>query len=115
MYFSHEKLDVYVASEEAFVLGLEIVHGLPRGYGFLADQFRRALLASHLGVSEAVNRTGADRSMRARIARAETAESGAALRCITLLKLADVERAARTRELLIRVYAMLTKLGKLGT
>src|SRR5437016_10723074 len=77
--FSHEKLDVYVVAREALVAGDAIVRTLPRGYGAHADQLRRSLLSTFLGVAEGVNRTGADRSMRCRIARAEAAESAALL------------------------------------
>jgi len=115
MHFSHEKLDVYVASREALVLGTGIAASLPRGYGHFADQLRRALLSVHLGVAEAANRSGADRSMRCRIARAEAAEAAAALDGLVLIDVVASERASEVRELLSRVYAMLTKLGKLGT
>ena len=115
MHFSHEKLDVYVASREALVLGTRIAASLPRGYGHFADQLRRALLSVHLGVTEAANRSGADRSMRCRTARAEAAEAAAALDGLVVVNVVSVEHAAEVRELLSRVYAMLTKLGKLGT
>ena len=115
MYFSHEKLDVYVAAREALVLGSAIARSLPRGYGHFADQLRRALLSVHLGVAEAANRTGADQSMRCRTARAEAAESAAALDGLVASGVVERERCEPVRELLFRVYAMLTKLGKLGT
>jgi four helix bundle protein len=115
MHFSHEQLDVYAAAREALVLGHRIASSLPRGYGHFADQLRRSLLSVHLGVAEAANRANADRSMRCRCTRAEAAESAAALDGLVILGLVDVERAEQVRVLLHRVYAMLTKLGKLGT
>ena len=115
MHFSHEQLDVYVASREALVLGDAIARSLPRGYGHFADQLRRSLLSVHLGVAEAANRSGADRSARCRIARAAAGESAAALDGLVTVGVVDPSRAAAVRELLHRVYAMLTKLGKLGT
>jgi len=114
MHFSHEKLDVYIASREALVLGTRIASSLPRGYGHFADQLRRALPV-HLGVTEAANRSGADRSMRCRTARAEAAEAAAALEGLVVVNVVAAEHADEVRELLSRVYAMLTKLGKLGT
>src|SRR4051812_44417233 len=110
----HFKLDVYVVSREALVLGTAICRSLPRGYGHFADQLRRALLSVHLGVTEAANRTGNDRSMRCRIARAEAAEAAAALEGLVVVDAIAPERAGEVRELLSRVYTMLTKLGKLG-
>ena len=115
MYFSHEKLDVYVASRDALVVGDAIVRSLPRGYGHFADQLRRALLSLHLGVAEACNRSGADRSNRCRCARAEAGESAAALDGLSVLGLVDIGRASELRTLLHRIYSMLTKLGKLGS
>ena len=115
MHFSHEKLDVYVAAREALVLGDAIARSLPRGYGHFADQLRRSLLSVHLGVAEAANRSGADRSMRCRCARAEAGESAAALDGLAAVGVLDAARAAELRVLLHRVYAMLTRLGKLAT
>ncbi len=115
MHFSHEQLDVYVAAREALVLGHAIAASLPRGYGHFADQLRRSLLSVHLGVAEGANRIGADRSTRCRCTRAEAAEAAAAIDGLAVLELVDLERAEQVRSLLHRVYAMLTKLGKLGT
>ena len=114
-HFSHELLDVYIVSRQALIIGDAIARSLPRGYGHFADQLRRALLSSHLGVAEAANRAGADRSMRCRYARAEAAEAASAIDGLVALRLVDATRAAEARALLRRVYAMLTKLGKLGT
>ena len=51
--FGHEGLDAYTVSREALIQGEVIARGLPRGYGTLEDQLRRALLATVLGVAEA--------------------------------------------------------------
>jgi hypothetical protein len=53
--------------------------------------------------------------MRCRIARAEAGEAAAALDGLVAIDVIAAERASEVRELLSRVYAMLTKLGKLGT
>ena len=115
MHFTHESLDVYLVSRQALVLGNAIARSLPRGYGHFADQLRRALLSSHLGVAEALLRSGADRSMRCRTARAEAGEAAAALDGLTAVGVVELALSEAVRELLHRVYAMLTKLGKLGT
>jgi four helix bundle protein len=115
MHFSHEHLDVYVAAREALVLGTAIAKSLPRGCGHFADQLRRSLLSVHLGVAESANRVGADRSVRCRCTRAEAAESAANLDGLVAAGIVSAERAEPVRSRLHRVYAMLTKLGKLGT
>jgi hypothetical protein len=42
--FDHEKLDVHEASIEWVVLADEIVSGLPKGRGYLADHLQRAAI-----------------------------------------------------------------------
>jgi hypothetical protein len=56
--FPHERLDAYRVAREALVLGEGIARDLPRGYGTVSDQLRRALLSMHLGIAEAAARSG---------------------------------------------------------
>ena len=42
-YFDHHRLDAFHVALEALVQGDAIARSLPRGYGTLADQLRRAL------------------------------------------------------------------------
>jgi hypothetical protein len=53
-------------------------HALPRGYGPLADQMRRALLGAYLNLTEAAARDGNDRRQRFRCTRGECNEAAAA-------------------------------------
>jgi hypothetical protein len=69
--FDHEKLDAFQVARQALARGDQLARALPRGYGSLKDQLRRALLSAYLGVAEAANRTGKDRQARFRCARAE--------------------------------------------
>ena len=73
--FAHDRLDAYRVAREALLLGDAIARALPRGYGPLSDQLRRALLSAFLGVAEAASRTGADRLSRFRCARGEARQS----------------------------------------
>src|SRR5207244_4024986 len=66
-YFAHDGLDVYAVACEALVAGDAIARRLPRGYGTLADQLRRALISVQLNIAEAASRSGADRVARFRI------------------------------------------------
>jgi four helix bundle protein len=92
-----------------------VAKSLPRGYGSLKDQLRRALLSAYLGVAEAANRTGKDRLSRFRCARAEAAEAAAALDAVLILGLAHQDEVEPVVHLLARLTAMLTKLAQLNT
>ena len=110
-YFDHDKLDAYRVSVEALVVIDGIARALPKGYAKLKDQMQRASQSAVLLTSEASARSGADRSMRFRWARAEAGEAGAALECATRLRLTNAERATEARELLLRLSAMLHQLA----
>src|SRR5690349_9022833 len=112
--FAHDRLDAYRVAREALAHGEAIARGLPRGYGTLADQLRRALMSAFLGVAEAASRSGADRLARFRCARGEASEAAAALDAVQMLGLAPAERVQPVVELLARLYAMLTSLAKAG-
>lgn len=109
--FDHQKLHAFQVAREALLRGDCIARALPRGYGSLKDQLRRALLSAYLGVAEAANRTGKDRQARFRCARAEAAEAAAALDAVAILDLAPVNEVNCVIELLARLAAMLTKLA----
>ena len=112
--FDHERLDAYRIIPQAVVVGEAIAQKLPRGFGELKDQLRRALCASHLRFAEAVYRTGKDRLMRYRCARGEAAEAAAALDLITILGLVPEHETEPVIALLGRFCAMLTRLAQLG-
>jgi len=112
--FDHEKLDAFRVARVALARGDQLARELPRGYGSLKDQLRRALLSAYLGVAEAANRTGKDRLARFRCARAEAAEAAAALDAVALLRLAPNAEVREIVVLLARLTAMLTKLGRLN-
>ena len=86
--FDHERLDAFQVARQALARGERVAKLLPRGYGSLKDQLRRALLSAYLGIAEAANRTGKDRLARFRCARAEAAEAAAALDAVLILELA---------------------------
>jgi four helix bundle protein len=112
--FAHDRLDAYTVAREALVQGHAIANDLPRGHATLADQLRRALLSTFLGIAEAASRSGADRLARFRCSRGEASEAAAALDAVRILGLAPAERVQPVVELLGRLYAMLTRLAKAG-
>jgi four helix bundle protein len=112
--FDHERLDAFQVARQALARGECVAKAIPRGYGSLKDQLRRALLSAYLGVAEAANRTGKDRFARFRCARAEAAEAAAALDAVVILGLAPATEVREVIHLLGRLAAMLTKLARLN-
>jgi four helix bundle protein len=113
--FAHHRLDAFHVAKSALVAGDAIVRRLPRGYGPLADQLRRALLGAYLNLTEAAARDGNDRRQRFRCARAEANEAAAALEAAVALGLAPEADAAVVLHHLDRLAAMLTRLGGFGS
>jgi len=111
--FDHHRLDAFHVALEALVQGEALARALPRGYGELGDQLRRALSGAYLQTTEAAARSGADRLSRFRCARAEACEAAAALEALARLKLVDEAAADAVLGLLWRLCAMLTRLAKL--
>jgi four helix bundle protein len=109
--FDYQRLDAYAVAKEALGRGDRVARRLPRGYGKLADQLRRALLSAYLGVAEAASREGADRAARFRCSRGEAAEAAAALEAVQLLGLAPAAEVGPIISLLGRLCAMLTRLA----
>lgn len=110
--FDHHRLDAFAVAREALVRGEGIARGLPRGYGTLCDQLRRALLSAYLQTAEAAHRSGADRAARFRGARGEAGEAAAALEAVEALVLAPRADVQAVLLLLGRLCAMLTRLGR---
>ena len=113
--FDHHRLDAFVVAQQALVAGHAVARRLPRGYGKLKDQLERALQGAYLQVAEAAGRSGADRRSRLRTARAEAGEAAAALEALVLLRAADASESEQVIELLWRLCAMLTRLGRLAS
>ena len=113
--FAHHSLDAFGVVLQALRLGDAIAGELPRGYGKLCDQLRRALLGAYLQFSEAAARQGADRSSRFRCARAEAGEAAAALEAALVLGLASEAKVAPVIVQLDRFCAMVTRLEALGS
>jgi four helix bundle protein len=84
---------------------------LPRGYGPLADQLRRASQSAFLQLSEGAARSGADRAQRLRGGRAEACEAAACVEALGRLGLATADEVGELLQLLGRLAAMLTKLA----
>jgi len=109
--FSFEKLDVYRVAMEFYVFSIKLTSTLPKGYGDLADQLRRAALSIPNNIAESSGRlTKTDKRKFLGIARGSATESASCLKAIHLLKLCDHTVARSGREMLVRIVAMLTKM-----
>lgn len=113
--FAHHRLDAFHVSRDALVQGDALCKKLPRGYGALADQMRRALLGAYLNLTEAAARDGNDRRQRFRCARAECNEAAAAVEAAAALGLVVEVEANQVLAMLDRLAAMLTRLGGFGS
>jgi len=109
--FPHHSLHAYGVALEALVKADALAKKLPRGYGPLSDQLRRASQSAFLQLSEGAARSGADRAQRLRGARAEACEAAACVEALGRLGLATEAEMAELLSLLGRLSAMLTKLG----
>ena len=112
--FAHHGLDAFHVARGALVAGDALVKKLPRGYGALADQMRRALLGAYLNLTEAAARDGNGRRRRFRCARAECNEAAAAIEGACALGLLGEGETNAVLTELDRLAAMLTKLGGFG-
>lgn len=109
---SHEKLDVYRYAIEFLAHASQIVDRLPRGYGTLADQLRRASLSIPLNIAEGAGKQSPpDKKRFYAIARGSTLECGAIIDCCLTLGVISQEIFATTKPIIVRVAAMLSKLA----
>jgi four helix bundle protein len=108
--FGFEKLDVWNVVLEALVESDAVASAIPRPYGELADQLRRASLSVVANLAEGVGKNGRDQSRFLLIARGSACESAGLIEAAHRLQLIAPEQRARTRALLLRVVAMLTRM-----
>jgi four helix bundle protein len=110
---SYERLDVYQCSIKFLSIAHGLCNDLPRGHSSLADQIRRASIGIPLSIGEgAGKRTKADCRRFFDIARGSAMECSAAIDVCRTLDLIDNNRADEAKQLLHRIVAMLTKLGR---
>lgn len=112
--FPHERLDVYKVAREFSREASGIVADLPRGSSDLGDQLQRAATSIVLNIAEGAGEFSSKEKARFyRIASRSAAECAAALDLAKDLYGLDPARAQRTKALLQRAGAMLTKLARL--
>ena len=115
-YFDHEKWDVYQASLELVILISDIVEQLPRGKAYLADQLQRAGTSVPLNIAEGAGEDAVNEKARFyRMARRSATECASILDVCHRLQLIVENRYMEGRTLLLRIVAMLTKMGRAET
>src|SRR5436305_4588785 len=113
MAFDHEKLDVYRLAIEFVANANDVVEGLPRGRGYLADQLQRAALSIVLNIAEGAGKfSQADKGAFYLRARASATESAAVLDVCKRLNLTPSALTEKNKTTLERIVSMLTKLIK---
>ena len=115
-YFDHEKWDVYQVSLELVILISDVVEQLPRGKGHLADQLQRAGTSVPLNIAEGAGEDSVNEKARFyRMAKRSATECASIIDVCQRLKLIDEQRYVEGRKLLLRIVAMLTKMGRAET
>ena len=112
-YFDHEKLDVYQAAIDLVTLINSVVENLPRGRAYLADQLQRAGTSVPLNVAEGAGEFSSNEKIRFyRMARRSATECAGIFDICQRLNIIDEKNYSKSRELLMRIVAMLTKMAK---
>jgi four helix bundle protein len=112
-YFVHEKLDVYQAAIDLVTLVNSVVENLPRGRAYLADQLQRAGISVSLNIAEGAGEFSSNEKMRFyRMARRSATECAGIFDICQRLDIIDENNYVKSRELLIRIVAMLTRMAK---
>ena len=108
---SHENLDAYQTAIEFLALSVLLLEQLPRGYGPMADQLRRAALSIPLNIAEGYGKRGInDRARYYDIARGSAHECGAILDASQVLGVEDEDAYAKGKGLLYRIVSVLVKM-----
>ena len=108
---SFQKLDVYKCSIEFVALATVVGEGVPRGYGELREQLRRAAISVPLNIAEGAGRASeADGARHFAIARGSAMECAAVIDVVRVVGAVHDDPYQSALDLLSRVVAMLTRL-----
>lgn len=113
MAFDHERLDVYQCALDFLIVTDDLIQGLPRGRGHLADQLSRASTSIVLNIAEGAGKySGPDKRRYYLSAAGSATECAALLDVLMRLKLASEPTHQTGKAALDRIVAMLVKLAK---
>ncbi|MFT4058793.1 MAG: four helix bundle protein [Legionella sp.] len=113
-YFDHEKLDVYQKAIEFVALIESIVKQFPKGRAYLIDQLQRAGSSVVLNIAEGAGEFSMNEKIRFyRMARRSATECVGILDICMHFNLIDENISLKSRNLLLRIVSMLTKMARI--
>ncbi len=108
---AYEKLDVYRCAVEFLAAAGQVIEAMPPGTAVLRDQLERASLSIVANIAEGVGvRTPKERDRHFGTARGSAMECGALLDACQLRGLCSPERQQSSKQMLVRIVSMLTKM-----
>jgi four helix bundle protein len=111
--FDFEKLDVYQAAIEVVVLIDKVTESFPRGRAYLTDQLQRAGTSIALNIAEGAGEFSTNEKSRFyRMTKRSATETAAILEISKRSNIISEEHYRNSRELLIRIVMMLTKMAQ---
>ena len=112
-YFDHEKLEVYQVAIEFVVITEAIIKQFPKGRAYLIDQLQRAGSSVPLNIAEGAGEFSTNEKIRFyRMAKRSATECAGILDICARLNLIDEKMSLKSRDLLIRIVSMLTKMAR---
>lgn len=115
-HFDHKRFDVYRAAIEFVANADAVAAHLPRGRSHLSDQLQRAAISVPLNIAEGAGEFSRREKARIyRIALRSATECAAILDVCHLPSLVDERLFETSRDLLLRIVSMLTRMVQSGT
>ena len=108
--FGFQRLDAYQAATEFLGVMWKLVAKIPKGYGDIVDQLRRAALSVPLNIAEGSGKFNRDAIRYYTIARGSALECAAILDALEAMAVFDDATLKPGRDLLERIVSMLTGL-----
>ena len=105
-----QRLDVCRCEFRFLAVAAALAERVPRGYGSLSDQLRRASLSVPLNIAQGSGKPGHDAARFYAIARGSALESAAIIDAVETLGFVPPPDLAESKELLERVVSMLTRM-----
>jgi four helix bundle protein len=110
---AYQKLDVYRCAVRALALSARITDEIPKGYGVLSDQLRRAALSISLNIAEGSGRPSAAGAARFYgMARGSAMECAAILDACGAIGVADEDLRDEAMSLFVRIVEMLSRMAR---
>ena len=110
---AYQKLDVYRCAVRALSLSARISNEIPKGYGPLSDQLRRAALSISLNIAEGSGRPSATDATRFYgIARGSAMECAAVLDACSAIGVGDEDLRGEAMSLFVRIVEMLSRMAR---